>query len=348
MADGTTIEWTDATWQIVTGCSVVSPGCTNCYAMRLAGTRLQHHHSRRDLTVKTKAGPVWNGKVRFNAGWLTQALHWKKPRDIFVAAHGDLFHDVVQRWMHVKVFAVMAIAQRHRFQVLTKRAANMRAFCLWLQTAEGRAALEEAARELGHTFEFEGRSTLTLPLPNVWLGVSVEDRPRAKERIPHLIETPAAVRWISAEPLLGHVDIKPWVHRYKGDDGNCNGRCCETPRGLLHWVVAGGESGPSARPMRADWVRSIRDQCAEAKVPFFFKQWGAWLPGTQYEEAHREADPDETQSRFDCMNWDEDQERFVEHSGNVIDEPGDDATYRVGKKAAGAMLDGKLHREMPR
>ena len=121
MSDGTKIEWTDATWNPITGCSVVSPGCTNCYAMKLAGTRLQHHPSRTGLTKDTKAGPVWTGEVRFNEQWLDEPLRWKRPRMIFVCAHGDLFAEgVPDEWID-KTFAVMALAPQHIFQVLTKR-----------------------------------------------------------------------------------------------------------------------------------------------------------------------------------------------------------------------------------
>jgi len=318
MADTTKIEWTDATWQIVTGCSVVSPGCTNCYAMKLAGTRLRNHPSRKGLTVKTKAGPVWNGKVRFNVGWLKQPIQWRKPRDIFVAAHGDLFHDVVQRWMHVKVWSVMAIASQHRYQVLTKRAERMADFCRWLQTDEGRGALEvEITKQLG---SMAPRVPVTLPLPNVWLGVSVEDQARADERIPHLLDTPAAVRWISAEPLLGPVDLtripspvvtpedegyyhsaleRGDIHHYDGEPDVLTGRkIVDSVDGpmmeRIDWVVAGGESGRGSRPVHPDWIRSLRDQCAAAEVPYFFKQWGG-----------------------------------------------------VNKKEAGALLDGREHREFP-
>ncbi len=127
MSDNSKIEWTDATWNPVTGCSVLSPGCANCYAMGLAGTRLAQHPSRAGLTTASKAGPVWNGQVRFNEAWLTQPLTWKRPRMIFVCAHGDLFHEnVPDEWID-RVFAVMALARHHTFQVLTKRAARMRA-----------------------------------------------------------------------------------------------------------------------------------------------------------------------------------------------------------------------------
>jgi protein gp37 len=218
---------------------VVSPGCTNCYAMKLAGTRLRAHPSRRGLTQPSKAGPVWTGEARFNEGWLDQPLRWTKPRMIFVCAHGDLFHEnVPDAWID-RVFAVMALSPRHTFQVLTKRPARMRAWFeeRWQGTPaqtltfsdgtnldipaggeSGRMGqVETACEPLLDKFGLADPSKPDLwtadekckamqwgwPLPNVWLGVSVEDQTRADERIPDLLETPAAVRWISAEPLLG-------------------------------------------------------------------------------------------------------------------------------------------------
>ena len=399
MAEKTLIEWaqgsdgeTGATWQIVTGCSVVSPGCTNCYAMRLAGTRLRNHPSRKDLTTQTKAGPVWNGKVRFNVGWLRQPLGWKKPRGIFVAAHGDLFHDVVQDWMLVDAFAVMAITQRHRYYVLTKRAERMAKFMKWLATPDGRVALEAAARRLGHTFEHEGQSFLALPLPNVWLGVSAEDQRRAEERIPHLLDTPAAIRWVSAEPLLGAIDWRRWLptgrqaRRPNGEEflaphfymtrcehcGWCGSSelcleyrnhddadvgcpsCLKSMRAdeLPHvdWIVSGGESGPGARPAHPDWFRSLRDQCAASGAAYFHKQNGAWLGWSQFTAAGIDDDPEQT--RFPTMEWEDGKWSDVGHpmwsdtkDGAIDDEH---CVGRVGKKLAGAMLDGREHREMPR
>jgi len=255
MADKTKIEWTDATWNPITGCSVVSPGCTNCYAMRLAGTRLQHHPSRAGLTDASKAGPVWNGQVRLNEQWLDQPVRWKKPRRVFVCAHGDLFHEnVPDEWVD-KVFRVMALSDQHIFQVLTKRPERMKDY------------IAAANKRIGSAW----------PLLNVHLGVSVEDQARADERIPHLLDTPAAVRFISAEPLIGSVDLRLLHH-----DGMTNidaltghhgvtlplkGRCPH-----IDWVIVGGESGPGYRPMDLDWARSIRDQCKAAGVPFFMKQ----------------------------------------------------------------------------
>ena len=279
MADNSKIEWTEATWNPITGCSVVSPGCTNCYAMKLAGTRLRHHPSREGLTRDSKAGPVWTGEVRFNEQWLDQPLRWKRPRMIFVCAHGDLFHEnVPDEWID-RVFAVMVLAPQHNFQVLTKRSARMRD-CLndpavrdrietlafdWLDTNAGRDTAEDW-----------WRTEPPWPLPNIWLGVSVEDQARADERIPDLLDTPAAVRWISAEPLLGDVDLgcvpRPVGWPVPLDDVSDGIDPLFHVRAHLDWVICGGESGPRSRPTNPRWFRDLRDQCAAAGVPFFMKQ----------------------------------------------------------------------------
>ncbi|WP_053082054.1 DUF5131 family protein [Methylobacterium aquaticum] len=312
MAENTKIEWTrgadgsaGATWNVVTGCSIATPGCTNCYAMRLAGSRLQHHPSRAGLTKDSKAGPVWTGEVRFNEQWLTQPLRWKRSRKVFVAAHGDLFHEAVPDEVLDRVFAVMAAAPQHTFQVLTKRSSRARAYLSAPETL-GRiiAALQALSEKLGTgkssrdpmgsagwnawaaaenlKLGNEQSSWPGWPLREVWLGVSVEDQRRADERIPDLLATPAAVRWISAEPLLGPVDLEMIRLRQDGERPSelsrrlgdyvlpLRGSFTNSPR--LSWVVVGGESGPGARPMHPDWARSLRDQCAAAGVSFFMKQ----------------------------------------------------------------------------
>lgn len=275
MADGTKIEWSDATWNIVTGCSVVSPGCTNCYAMHLAGTRLQHHPSRAGLTKQSKAGPVWTGEVRLNEKWLTQPLRWKRPRMIFVCAHGDLFHESVPDAWIDRVFAVMALAPRHTFQVLTKRAKRMRRYFEGEPAQTRRSIVNNTcfaiSQALGAKFTDEQCRVREWPLTNVWLGVSAERQKEADERIPHLLATPADLRFVSCEPLLGpirliNIPIKNGPNRGEGDRGF----------GVmqLDWVIVGGESGPDARPMHPDWARSLRDQCVSAGVAFFMKQMG--------------------------------------------------------------------------
>lgn len=343
MADGSTIEWTDATWNPIVGCSVISPGCQRCYAMKLAGGRLRNHKSRRGLTTDSKAGAVWTGEVRLIKEWLDQPLHWKRPRRIFVCAHGDLFHENVSDAWIDQVFAVMALSPQHTFQVLTKRATRMRA---WFEErwqpapaqryvfskdvydvpaqAEGEDRFEQVFQACEEVFErnpgmddpkndalWNAEGSLKCrdfawPLPNVWLGVSAEDQRRADERIPELLAAPAAKRFLSAEPLLGPLLL---------------------PRGL-DWVIAGGESGIGARPSHPDWFRSLRAQCVAAEVPFFFKQWGEYAP-----------DP----------NQDAPSGEYVARWPDEIVRTCADTTWmgRVGKKAAGALLDGVEHRAFP-
>ncbi|MEF2553212.1 phage Gp37/Gp68 family protein [Aurantimonas sp. A2-1-M11] len=348
MADHTKIEWTDATWNIITGCSVVSPGCTNCYAMRLAGTRLRNIPSRVGLTRDSKAGPVWNGEIRFNEEWLDQPLRWRRPRMIFVCAHGDLFAEGVTDAMLDKVFAVMALAPQHTFQVLTKRPERMRDYM-------GRS-LGRIADTIIRFRRDRGDADMVLvplahitpghawwPLPNVWLGVSVEDQKRADERIPVLLDTPAAVRWISAEPLLGPVDLTSidtgsgWVDSLQSyirypmpSDGHFRNEPIDWPH--LDWIVAGGESGPGARPMHPEWARSIRDQCAAAGVPFLFKQWGGWLHESH--DANGEWDWSDAEDRGILHYWRDDPEMGT-------------TSMPLPKKATGRLLDGVTHDAFP-
>jgi protein gp37 len=203
MASTTKIEWTDATWNPITGCMVVSPGCTNCYAMRLAGTRLRNEPSRSGLTRETRAGPVWNGDVRFNRRWLEQPRRWRAPRMIFVCAHGDLFYEAVPDDWIDQVFAIMAICQHHIFQVLTKRPKRMlRYFQGGHNGAQREILVATEAERLEKGLVWPG-----WPLPNVWLGVSCEGQQRANERVPILLMTPAAIRFVSLEPLLGPIDL---------------------------------------------------------------------------------------------------------------------------------------------
>lgn len=334
MADNTLIEWADATVNAVNGCSVVSPGCTNCYAMKLAGTRLRHHPSRAGLTDQTKAGPVWNGQVRLNEDQLLQPLRWKRPRRIFWNAHGDLFHDAVpDEWID-RVFAVCALTPHHQHLILTKRSERMREYvnnpppC---EYPEVRIPLAIAKERLGYT-GLEGYTRW--PLPNVWLGVSVEDQARADQRIPDLLATPAAVRFISAEPLLGEISLAhiavdlsetrgiflDALDGYHWGVANTDQLPTKVPS--LDWVIVGGESGPGARRMHPDWARSLRDQCEAAGVPFFFKQWGEYIahpaPGAKWKD------------------------------GTPVPPELKPVTYeRVGKAKAGRLLDGREWSEVP-
>lgn len=329
MADNTRIEWVrdgdgrpGATLNYANGCSVVSPGCTNCYAMA-AGARNLPGHPSTGLTRPIKGGPavaaaegrgrakpkhVWTGEVRLSDKALHQALAWKRGRRIFWNAHGDLFHEAVPVAAIDRLFAVCALTPQHQHLILTKRSARMREYCTEL--AEGgrfvddeiwrivaplpgggydtqRCTNEHARRVVKGMTGSPGNPTWWLP--NVWLGVSVEDQARADERIPDLLATPAAVRFLSCEPLLGPVDLtrmergsgEAWllIDALQGITQHGEGRGLDTP--TIDWVIAGGESGPGARPMHPDWARSLRDQCAAAGTAFFFKQWGLFLPTGQ-------------------------------------------------------------------
>lgn len=372
MADGTKIEWTDATWNPITGCSVVSSGCTNCYAMKLAGTRLKHHPTREGLTTASKAGPVWNGYVRFNKWMLLDPLKWRRPRMIFVCAHGDLFaENVPDEWVD-QVFAVMALAPLHTFQVLTKRPERMRDYLTNPHTAariydlvmdmvvvDGVKAILTTPRT--HDVAPEGNKVMlgVWPLPNVWLGVSVEDQKRADERIPVLLNTPAAIRWISAEPLLGSLSIASYLLSsvIKPRSVGPSTAPHQTVLRGLDWVVVGGESGRHARPMHPDWARSLRDQCAEAGVPFLFKQWGEYAPCPwklnrlqgETDDAYKARSEAEC-SRLAVNRWGGVHEMSYAPWSveRVLPQPEThQAVRKVGKRVAGRLLDGVEHNAFP-
>jgi len=279
MGQRSRIEWTEATWNPIVGCSIVSPGCTHCYAMRMAarieamaragrlddegdvvrGAKRLAHYDGLTKTVKKKA--VWTGKVALAPEHiLLKPLRRRKPTMWFVNSMSDLFHeDLPDEWID-RVFAVMALCPQHTFQVLTKRSKRMRDYLTTVAHEPHRNTVRRFAGAFS-TLRTPLPKDFNVPLPNVWLGVSAERQQEADERIPDLLATPAAVRFVSAEPLLGALDLTPWL------------------TGVLDWVIVGGESGPGARPMHPDWVRSIRDQCVSAGVAFFFKQWGAPLNG---------------------------------------------------------------------
>lgn len=242
----TKIEWATKSWNPVVGCTPVSEGCRNCYAAvhahRMGGNPKTSYY--KGLTKKMADGRiVYNGEVRWVRHKLEQPNDWKKPHRIFVNSMSDLFHEQVPDSLIREVFEVMLAYDWHTYLILTKRPERM-------------------AQVVPH-----------LPfLPHVWLGVSIENQQAADERIPRLLKTPAAVRWLSCEPLLGPVDLR-FVYEPEGDERlpfPCFGG--EVPTNELHWVVCGDESGPRRRECDPRWVRELRDQCMNAKVPFFLKQ----------------------------------------------------------------------------
>jgi protein gp37 len=248
----TQIEWTDSTWNPVAGCTVLSAGCTNCYAMDMA-KRLEAMGIEKytGLTRRSGKRTVWNGIVREDKAALAIPYTWKKPRKIFVNSMSDLFHEGVTDEFIVEVWRVMRETPHHNYQILTKRPERM-------------AALVS--------------SLIKDVLPNVWLGTSIENADAA-ERIAHLRTAPAAIRFISFEPLIGSV-------------GNVD-------LSDIHWAIVGGESGKSARPIREEWIDEIHQICVERGTAFFFKQWGTW--GKDNKRRSKKANGREYQGRV----WDE-------------------------------------------
>jgi protein gp37 len=262
--DHTSIEWTDATWSPTVGCTHVSPGCDNCYAAKLASGRLAHMPTYAGLAK----GGKFTGEVRILADRLTQPLRWKKSRRIFVNSMSDLFHDKVPDEYIAKVFAVMAATPRHTFQILTKRHARMRS----LLGDELFPQMVGLHHYWGGSVPNGEQRRFPWPLPNVWLGVSVEDQKWADIRIPALLDTPAAVRFLSCEPLLGPVDLAN-VRTVLGSDALSDLDVPGTTK--VNWVIVGGESGRGARPMDICWAESLVKQCSAADVPVHVKQLGS-------------------------------------------------------------------------
>lgn len=278
MAD-THIEWTNKVWNPTSGCDQVSPGCDHCYALTMA-KRLK---AMGQAKYQNDGDPRTSGPgflATEHESELNAPLRWRKPAKVFVNSMSDLLHERIPDEFIAKAFAVMTVAQRHTFQVLTKRHARMRSL---LSRPE---FFEEVCGALYYLeFHPDDRDSVVdrgWPLPNVWLGVSVEDQKWADIRIPALLDTPAAVRFISAEPLLGAVDLT-WlggINALEPDWFGGPGGGTGTPHPLLDWVIVGGESGAGARPMAIRWVDWLVEQCQDAGVPIYVKQLGAvWARG---------------------------------------------------------------------
>lgn len=326
MGDKSKIEWTDATWNPIrarnkaTGgvghyCEKVSAGCKNCYAERM--------QPRFKNPIAYGPQSLEQVELFLDEEVLLQPLRWKRPRMIFVGSMTDLFgHWVPDAWLD-RIWAVMALCPQHTFQVVTKRPERMAEYL--------NARRQEQVQEAGNALRCAAPALANCrwPLPNVWLLTSVEDQATANARIPHLLRCPAVVRGLSVEPLLGPVDLTIPVADGCAYRNSLTGHQQNGPiddfvdlEGLpsIHWVIVGGESGPKARPMYPEWVRRLRDQCADAGVAFFFKQWGEWTPHP--------------------------------YVGGVVQSAGDlhlmlSAMTKVGKHAAGRLLDGVEHNGMP-
>lgn len=293
------IEWTDRTWNPVTGCSEISEGCKNCFARRMA----------RRLKAMCQAKYKNGFKVTCHPESLDEPLKWKKPKKIFICSMGDLFHEDVPFEFINEIFYTIQDCPHHVFQILTKRPERMLKYF----------------KEFGP------------PLPNVWLGVTVVNQPEANEKIPVLLRTPAAVRFVSIEPMLGAIEFDDG-HYSDCDLYNGWGCDCDTSdKGwleMLDWVIVGGESGSGARPMHSDWARDVIKQCKEAGISVFFKQWGEWLPSDyrSFEEVQKEKHKYTGVARDDIKPLSADKIRMM---------------YRIGKAKAGSLLDGKEYKEFP-
>lgn len=320
----TKIEWATETWNPVTGCTKISEGCQNCYAERMSKRLAGRCGYPKDNPFQ----------VTFHPDKLDEPLRWRKPSRIFVCSMGDLFHeDVPEAWIF-DIYTTMERCSQHTFLLLTKK-------------------IDRAARIL---HKFTGR---TWPLPNVWLGVTAENQARANERIPILLQIPATKRFVSVEPMLGPVDLTkltlgPNGHGLDFCLNSLTGWSTVYPKGTdrrkimrndeftcLDWVICGGETGPGARPMHPDWVRSLRDQCQAAGTSFFFKSWGDWQEGSALDTNAKHM--------------------IVLNSGETV-EPGHELSIsqrekwqylrpcmmsRVGKKNAGRLLDGQTWEQRP-
>ncbi len=317
--NNTKIQWTNKTWNPVTGCTKVSPGCDNCYAEA--------------ITKRFKLGPFEEVTMHLNR--MAQPYAWKKPQMIFVCSMSDLFHPAIPVEFIHEIFQVMMANDHHIFQVLTKRPGRMAYFADWL-VAHGAWWPE-----------------------HVWAGTSVEMEWDGKrnliKRLDVLARVPAKVRFVSAEPLLSELDLRPWIA--VGYCANCGdaqpyGRCCGEPlrieEPLIHWVIAGGESGPKARPMDPEWPRKLRDDCLDAQVPFFFKQWGAWCPFQIELDSGWEKSTEDNRWMY---------ERAIGPGKNYIGRPRQSSIQtmtggamlkaRLGAKDTGSILDGESWRQFP-
>ncbi len=370
MSENTNIEWTDATWNPVTGCTKVSAGCKHCYAER--------DWTRLSANQKTRYYGREFTDVQCHANVLDKPVRWTKQRMIFVNSMSDLFHEAVPDDFIDYVFGIMwaclwARDQQpgHIFQVLTKRAERMHDYLRqdrrkqWASAAVNKGGGADPDRIWDQVIDATG------PHPRIWLGVSIEDQKTADERIPPLLETPAAVRWVSAEPLLGPVNLNRIDYQEDcGEDfGGWNGfdaigtwgnaltgewfsaeRSGATLRGHaesfetshLDWVVVGGESGPHARPMHPDWARSLRDQCVDAKVPFLFKQWGEHTAGELAEHPIHAGDGGAWRLDQRGKRWHDPME-----SSKPNNERAPIKFLKIGKKASGRLLDGQVWNEVP-
>jgi protein gp37 len=327
MAGGrSTIEWLrnaqgrpGRTWNTVDGCDPASEGCDNCYAAVIA-----------NRFAGSKAFPNGFG-ITFHPHRLAEPYGWREPEMVFVASMGDLYHDGVPDEYLARMFKVMAETPQHTYISLTKRHARMRS----AMTSSG--FRDRVTKMVGHEVPW--------PLPNLWQGVSIENQKWANIRVPYLMRTPAAVRLVSVEPMLGPVNLREAMVTLGDERGHgltmsfVHWDCCETLHGL-DWVIAGGESGQSARPPHPDWFRALRDECTATDTRYFFKQWGTFAPEEMDRWVDAEGRPRGSRTLVDPLGQRWNQMEALAPEGSVH-------MRRVTKARSGAELDGRTWRQMP-
>ncbi len=344
----TKIEWTEYSWNPVTGCTPISEGCRNCYAARMAKRLAGRCGYPKDEPFKVTLHPER----------LEEPFSWRKPRRVFVCSMGDLFHpDVPEKFIY-DIWDVMVKNRQHTFLILSKRPDRMKSFIERVM-----ANRMDYAYMLGNTPEGkEVRKWAQRPIQNIWLGVTAENQEQADKRIPVLLQIPAAVRFVSVEPMLGPVNLtrinlgvqktrgygsrqiiwdalSGWEKQYE-TNRSLRSMFQQTPKcmsndigGRLNWVICGGETGPGARPMHPDWVRDLRDQCVRTGVPFLFKSWGEFAPSPDTEMGSEYwVTPDGNFGRWDYSD---------------PSMPVSTCMDKVGKKAAGYLIDGQEWRQFP-
>jgi protein gp37 len=370
--NATPIQWTDVTWNPIRGCTRISEGCRFCYAERDAARKNEnpkipgYHGFSRFVQIGGKPVPRWTGVVSTVPHKMTEPLHWSKPKRIFVNSMSDMFHEGVSDDDLLGLFAVMAnshiatgVKKTHTFQILTKRYERMLDFVARLKWRFGAFGLCQEIKPDGsignillnnlpflagndpwRTLSKGGvgstvRTSQEWMPPQIHLGVSVEDEQNAEKRIPALLKTPASIRFVSYEPALGPVDFRPWLGVGPARD-----------RGL-DWIIAGGESGPNARPPNPDWFRAVRDACRvfgadNGPVRFFFKQWGDWSPDKPDNWVKKSS----KRYSHETFAWARDGSPY-----NALNPPANHfpttMMYRVGKAKAGRLLDGREWNQMP-
>lgn len=339
----TKIEWCDLTINPVVGCSKCSPGCDNCYAERIAAMRVKHPNPK--ISGKYAGTVDERGKWTGMFGRGPRSFHLpKKSQRIFLGSMTDLFHEKMpSQWLYYDIFEPIAIREQHTFMMLTKRPDRMK---------EVIAYFEQTCLPQDYSW----------PLPNLWIGVTVCNQAEADEKIPVLLSIPAAKRFVSIEPMLGPINLgfrrAPTDRDYRGWNGDGPIDYVETTRmDDLHWVICGGETGKNARPMHPAWVRSLRDQCTEANVPFFFKGWGEWM------HEPRMDNPNDKRRAYFSQGWlfakKQKEIKFLLPSGETFmglladkiereDYANAIVVKRVGKSRAGRLLDGREWNEFPK